>query len=188
MSISLFDRKKGRRRHHRRHRVDRACRRAASKAQATRYRSCRASRFGWLVLAIGFGGFMLWAGMAPLDQGVPSSGQVVVTGNRKTVQNLSPGLVEAILVKDGDEVSSGDVLVRLDPTTARSQYEVAYSQWLVAKAAEARLLADVRGSRKSSFRRVAEAAGRSRGRLARWPSRRSSCGRARPACRRNSAP
>ena len=111
----------------------------------------RASRLGWLVLLVGFGGFMLWAGMAPLDQGVPSSGQVVVTGNRKTVQNLSPGLVQAILVKDGDEVSSGDVLVRLDPTTARSQYEVAYSQWLVAKAAEARLLADVQGQSEIVF-------------------------------------
>jgi hypothetical protein len=50
----------------------------------------RASRLGWLVLAIGFGGFLLWAALAPLDQGVPAGGQVVVTGNRKTVQNLGP--------------------------------------------------------------------------------------------------
>jgi protease secretion system membrane fusion protein len=53
---------------------------------------------------LGFGGFLLWAALAPLDQGVPTSGQVVVTGNRKAVQNLAPGMVEAILVKDGDEV------------------------------------------------------------------------------------
>ena len=110
-----------------------------------------ASRLGWLVLAIGFGGFILWASLAPLDQGVPSSGQVVVTGNRKTVQNLSPGMVQAILVKDGDEVSSGDVLVRLDPTNARSQYEVAHSQWLVTKASEARLLAEIRGQSEILF-------------------------------------
>ena len=105
----------------------------------------RAARLGWLVLVTGFGGFILWASLAPLDQGVPSSGKVVVTGNRKTVQNLSPGMVQAILVKDGDEVNSGDVLVRLDPTTARSEYEVAHSQWLVAKATEARLLAEIQG-------------------------------------------
>ncbi|MCM8595976.1 HlyD family type I secretion periplasmic adaptor subunit [Accumulibacter sp.] len=109
------------------------------------------SRFGWLVLAIGFGGFMLWAGLAPLDQGVPANGQVVVTGNRKTVQNLSAGKVEAILVKDGDEVKSGDVLVRLDPTTARSQYETARSQWFVVKATEARLLAEAKGSKEIAF-------------------------------------
>jgi protease secretion system membrane fusion protein len=111
----------------------------------------RAARLGWLVLAIGFGGFLLWAALAPLDQGVPAGGQVVVTGNRKTVQNLGPGMVQAILVKDGDEVKGGDVLVRLDPTQARSQFEVARSQWFVVKAAEARLLADAQGSSEIVF-------------------------------------
>lgn len=108
-------------------------------------------RIGLWVLGLGFGGFLLWAALAPLDQGVPTSGQVVVTGNRKTVQNLSVGMVEAILVEDGDEVKEGDVLVRLDPTLARSQYEMARSQWLAAKAAEARLLADVRGHSEIVF-------------------------------------
>lgn len=111
----------------------------------------RFARLGWLVLAVGFGGFFIWAGLAPLDQGVPSSGQVVVIGNRKTVQNLSQGMVQAILVKDGDEVSSGDILVRLDPTMTRSQYEIAHGQWLVAKAVEARLMAEVLGQSEITF-------------------------------------
>ncbi|WP_374683720.1 biotin/lipoyl-binding protein, partial [Accumulibacter sp.] len=111
----------------------------------------RVSRIGWVVLILGFGGFMVWAALAPLDQGVPASGQVVVTGNRKTVQNLGPGMVEAILVKDGDEVKKGDVLLRLDPTTARSLHQVTHSQWLVAKATEARLLADVEGQSEIVF-------------------------------------
>jgi protease secretion system membrane fusion protein len=129
----------------------------------------------------GFGGFMLWAALAPLDQGVPASGQVVVTGNRKTVQNLGPGMVEAILVKDGDEVSKGDVLLRLDPTTARSQYQVTHSQWLVAKATEARLLADVAGPFGDRLsRRSVEATRTIRGRPMRWPCRRS-CLRSRQA-------
>ena len=111
----------------------------------------RVARLGWLVLAAGLGGFLLWAGIAPLDQGVPASGQVVVSGNRKTVQNLGAGKVEAIVVKDGDEVATGDVVVRLDPTQARSQHEMARSQWFVAKAAEARLLADMQGRSEISF-------------------------------------
>ncbi|HNC51001.1 MAG TPA: HlyD family type I secretion periplasmic adaptor subunit [Accumulibacter sp.] len=111
----------------------------------------RASRIGWLVLAVGFGGFLLWAALAPLDQGVPANGQVVVTGNRKTVQNLGAGLVQAIFVKDGDEVRSGDILVRLDPTNARSQYEMAHGQWLATKAAEARLLAEAQGRSEIDF-------------------------------------
>ncbi|WP_313950542.1 HlyD family type I secretion periplasmic adaptor subunit [Accumulibacter sp.] len=108
-------------------------------------------RVGLWVLGLGFGGFLLWAAVAPLDQGVPTSGQVVVTGNRKTVQNLAVGMVEAILVKDGDEVKEGDVLVRLDPTRARADYEVGRSQWFGAKAVKARLLADVQGHSEITF-------------------------------------
>ena len=111
----------------------------------------RPSRVGWLLLVGGFGGFVLWAALAPLDQGVPASGVVVVTGNRKTVQNHNAGVVKAILVRDGDEVEAGDVLVQLDATVARSQYEVAQSQWLAAKAAEARLIAESQDKTKITF-------------------------------------
>lgn len=111
----------------------------------------KVSLLGWAIVLLGVGGFLVWAAVAPLDQGVPVSGQVVVTGNRKVVQNLSAGKVEAILVKDGDEVKSGDVLVRLDATSARSQYEVAQSQWLSVKAAEARFLADSQGKAQIDF-------------------------------------
>ncbi len=122
----------------------------------------RVSRLGWLVLVLGFGGFMLWAGLAPLDQGVPASGQVVVTGNRKTLQNLAIGMVEEILVKDGDEVRAGDVLVRLNPTTARSQYETARSQWFVVKAAESRLLAEAANRSSIAFPDEVQLSGDSR--------------------------
>lgn len=111
----------------------------------------KASRLGWLIALVGFGGFVAWAALAPLDEGVMASGQVVVTGNRKLVQNLSPGMVEAILVKDGDAVKSGDVLVKLDATAARSQFEMARSQWLAAKATEARFIADSLGKSSISF-------------------------------------
>lgn len=111
----------------------------------------KAAWLGWTIALLGVGGFIWWAAVAPLDQGVPVSGQIVVTGNRKVVQNLSAGKVEAILVKDGDEVKLGDVLVRLDATAARSQYEVAQSQWLSAKAAEARFMADSQGAAQIAF-------------------------------------
>lgn len=120
-------------------------------APAIQINHAKASLLGWIIAVLGLGGFFAWAAIAPLDEGVPVSGQVVVTGNRKAVQNLSPGLVEAVLVKDGDEVKSGDTLVRLDATSARSQYEVARSQWLSAKAAEARYMADSQGKAQITF-------------------------------------
>ena len=111
----------------------------------------KSSRLGWWIALLGFGGFVLWAALAPLDEGVAASGQVVVSGNRKLVQNLAPGMVEAILVKDGDTVQSGDVLVRLDATAARAQFETARAQWITAKASEARFLADTAGQKDIRF-------------------------------------
>nr|WP_315246928.1 HlyD family type I secretion periplasmic adaptor subunit [uncultured Albidiferax sp.] len=111
----------------------------------------KSSRLGWWIALLGFGGFVLWAALAPLDEGVAASGQVVVSGNRKLVQNLAPGMVEAILVKDGDTVKSGDVLVRLDTTAARALFETARAQWITAKASEARFLADTTGQKDIRF-------------------------------------
>lgn len=56
---------------------------------------------------------------------VVSSGVVNVENNYKTVQHLDGGIVAKILVKNGDRVSEGDVLVRLDPTAARANLAVA---------------------------------------------------------------
>ena len=56
------------------------------------------ARTGLLVLAVGFGGFLLWAGLAPLDEGVPTQGMVTLDTKRKTVQHLSGGIVKEVLV------------------------------------------------------------------------------------------
>jgi len=106
---------------------------------------------GWVLLFIGVGGFLLWAGFAPLDQGVTAPGQVVVTGNRKTVQHLSGGIVAKILVKEGDTVKAGQPLLLMDTTLARTQLEIARAQWTVARAVEARLVAERDGRDKVVF-------------------------------------
>jgi protease secretion system membrane fusion protein len=105
----------------------------------------RPIRWGWLLLIFGFGAFMAWATMAPLDAAVSSSGTVVVSGSRKLVQPLTGGKVSEILVRDGAEVQAGQVLVRLDDTTARAQLDIVRGQWLVAMATQARLEAEQRG-------------------------------------------
>lgn len=111
----------------------------------------RARRWGWWLLIIGFGGFLAWALLAPLDAGVSASGTVVVTGYRKAVQPLVAGKIVAILAKDGDEVSTGQVLVRLDDTQSRSQLDVTKGQWLTSLATQARLVAERSGQAKPDF-------------------------------------
>ncbi len=100
------------------------------------------AHLGLWVLAIGFGGFMLWAGFAPLDQGMAGAGVVVVSGERKTVQTRVGGAVEAILAREGDLVEADQILVRLNTVQARAQLETAIVQWISARSQESRLNAE----------------------------------------------
>lgn len=111
----------------------------------------RAQRWGWTLLVVGFGGFLAWALLAPLDAGITAAGTVVVSGNRKSVQPLVAGKVVAILAKDGDRVTAGQVLVRFDDTQSRSQLDMAKGQWFTSLATEARLIAERTGGAAPDF-------------------------------------
>ncbi len=102
----------------------------------------RYSRMGSWLLALGFGGFLLWAGLAPLDKGVAVSGNVVVAGNRQAVQHPSGGVVQRLLVRDGDRVEAGQVLVRMDATQIGAQRDALFVQHLGALISAARLEAE----------------------------------------------
>ncbi|MCW2294964.1 protease secretion system membrane fusion protein [Pseudomonas sp. BIGb0408] len=111
----------------------------------------RYSRMGGWLLAVGFGGFLLWAGLAPLDKGVAVSGNVVVAGNRQAVQHPSGGVVQSLLVRDGDQVEAGQVLIRMDATQIRAQRESLFVQHLGAVASSARLEAELDGLAAIAF-------------------------------------
>lgn len=102
----------------------------------------RILRRGLWILLIGFGGFMAWATLAPLDEGIPMEGQVVVEGNRQRIDHLYGGIVETILVREGQRVSSGQELIVLNETQSRSALNATQTQWFVALAMLARLNAE----------------------------------------------
>ncbi|MEG2632414.1 MAG: biotin/lipoyl-binding protein, partial [Comamonas sp.] len=102
----------------------------------------RIGRIGLWTLALGFGGFLLWAAVAPLDEGVPSAGMVAIDTKRKTVQHLSGGIVNQVLVREGDKVREGQLLMRLDTATARANHESARQRYLGLRAMQARLTAE----------------------------------------------
>lgn len=104
--------------------------------------SSRPQRWGWGLLVLGFGGFLTWALLAPLDAGVSAPGTVVVTGSRKVVQPMVPGKIAAILAKDGDQVAAGQVLIRFDGTQSQSQLDIYKGQLFTSLATEARLAAE----------------------------------------------
>jgi protease secretion system membrane fusion protein len=100
------------------------------------------ARLGWLIVLLGVAGFLIWATFAPLDKGVPLQGTVAAESNRKTVQHQTGGTIAQIMVKDGDVVKAGQVLVRMNAVTAQAGVDVTETQYLNALATEARLLAE----------------------------------------------
>jgi epimerase transport system membrane fusion protein len=94
---------------------------------------------GWSIVAIFFGGFGTWAITAPLNGAVVARAVVKVEGNRKSVQHLDGGIVKELRVKEGDEVNAGDVVIVLDDTQARAEYEVFAEDYVVLRATEERL-------------------------------------------------
>jgi len=86
--------------------------------------------------------FSVWAVYAPIDGGVTASGTVVVSGYRKVVQYPLTGVVREILVSEGDEVTEGQTLIRVNPLTLQASLGTIESDLINVLASEARLKAE----------------------------------------------
>ncbi len=100
---------------------------------------------GLLLLLLGFGGFLVWAIFAPLDEGVPMPGVVSVESKRKRIDHLTGGIISKILVREGQQVREGEELVVLDEVQTQASLNAVLSQWRITAATEARLIAERSG-------------------------------------------
>lgn len=98
--------------------------------------------FGMVMAIILFGIFGLWAVLAPIDSAAIAQGNVMPDSNRKTIDHLEGGIVSEILVKEGEVVEAGQVLVVLDDTAAKARRDLYRGQYVAALATEARLIAE----------------------------------------------
>jgi membrane fusion protein, protease secretion system len=116
------------------------------------YRDTRSTiKLGIWILLVGFGGFLLWAAFAPLDEGVPCQGLVSIATKRKVVENLRGGRVERVNVREGQMVQQGEVLILLDSQTARARYDEVHQHYLGMRATADRLQAEMSGAATISF-------------------------------------
>ena len=106
---------------------------------------------GYTLIAMTFGVAGVWAAVAKLDKAVIATGFVETETNRKTVQHLEGGIVRQILIKEGDHVTEGQVLFRLEQVQAEANNESLSNQLDSALALEARLVAERDGARKISW-------------------------------------
>ena len=92
-----------------------------------------------VILACGVGG---WAGTAEIAGAVIAPGSLVVDSNVKKVQHPTGGIVGELLVRDGDQVKTGDLLVRLDETVTRANLAIVLKSLDELAARQARLEAE----------------------------------------------
>ena len=92
-----------------------------------------------VILAGGVGG---WAATAEIAGAVIAPGSLVVDSNVKKVQHPTGGVVGELLVRDGDQVKTGDLLVRLDETITRANLAIVLKSLDEFAARQARLEAE----------------------------------------------
>ena len=98
-------------------------------------------RFGNLVLAGLMIGSLLF-GLVSISGAVVATGVVNVESNYKTVQHLDGGIVARILVRNGDRVAEGDIVLKLDDTQVRANHAVAVAKMNDFLVQQARLEAE----------------------------------------------
>jgi HlyD family secretion protein len=123
----------------------------AAPAIAPRPRTHGTTLFGIAAIVIFFGAFVVWSVVAPLSEAAIAPGMIKVEGTRRTIQHLEGGIVREILVRDGDRVRAGQVLMRLDDIRAGSELETLRSQRWSMMAQDARLAAELADARSVAF-------------------------------------
>jgi HlyD family secretion protein len=97
---------------------------------------------GYALILATFGVAGLWAATVRLDRAVISTGVIVAESSRKIVQHFEGGMVQAVLVRDGQTVRAGDVLLRIDPVQSQASADLFRNQLDAALVLEARLRAE----------------------------------------------
>ncbi|MEP2921790.1 HlyD family type I secretion periplasmic adaptor subunit [Sulfitobacter sp.] len=106
---------------------------------ANKWSATRPLLIGFFGLALLLGGFGYWSVTSNIAGAIVASGQIEVDRNRQVVQHDTGGTISEILVDEGDLVSAGDLLLRLDPQQAASELALIEGQLFELMARRGRL-------------------------------------------------
>ena len=104
--------------------------------------------FATVILVAGFG---LWATMTRISGAIVAPGQIEVERDRQIVQHPDGGVVESILVAEGEAVAAGQTLLRLDGAALRSELTIVEGQLSELAGRTARLVAERDGTANLTF-------------------------------------
>ena len=108
-------------------------------------------RAGTAIAVMLIGGVGGWAVSTEIAGAVLASGRVITESKTKQVQHASGGIVGEILVRDGQRVEIGQVLVRLDATLAKTNRGIIEKRLTELLARRARLVAERDGKTELAF-------------------------------------
>lgn len=111
----------------------------------------KAKLFGTVVMVATVMGFGVWGNTAPISGAVIATGVFVTTGQNKTIQHLEGGVINKIMVREGDVVESGQLLITLDDVAPRAELRRLLLRQLRAEAIETRLRAEAAGKLRLEF-------------------------------------
>lgn len=97
---------------------------------------------GFVTMALLVGGFGLWAVTAQIAGAVVAAGQVEVEQRRQVVQHPDGGVVDEILVHEGQAVTAGEPLIRLDGALLQTERTIVEGQYFELLARRGRLEAE----------------------------------------------
>ena len=100
----------------------------------------RPVKYGIYIITVFFLIFFVWAGLLPINSSAIAPGTVVLDFNRKTIQHLEGGIIQEIMVKEGQEVVTGSDLIILQNIQAQAQQSVVQKQLLTSQAIYKRLV------------------------------------------------
>ncbi|EOE6858861.1 HlyD family efflux transporter periplasmic adaptor subunit [Cronobacter dublinensis] len=98
----------------------------------------------WLTLAA-LVLFFVWAWFATLDEVTVGTGKITPSSRAQVIESLDGGIVNALLVHEGDVVERGQMLARLDPTRFQSNYGEAAARARTLRASSERLRSELTG-------------------------------------------
>ncbi|MBL8584354.1 MAG: HlyD family type I secretion periplasmic adaptor subunit [Rhizobiaceae bacterium] len=117
----------------------------------TRWRADRHIVMGLIAIALTFGGVGWWSVASELHSAVIAPAEIRVESSIKPIQHTTGGLVGEILVRDGDHVKAGQVLLRFDRTSSAASYAIVSSQLDELLVRRARLQAEVNNVTEVEF-------------------------------------
>jgi len=98
----------------------------------------------WLTLAA-LVLFFVWAWFATLDEVTVGTGKITPSSRAQVIESLDGGIVNALMVHEGDVVERGQMLARLDPTRVQSNYGEAAARARALRASSERLRSELTG-------------------------------------------